>query len=168
MSTLEEIKRAIREMSSGHIDGMIFEAEVVKVSDETISVKEDGTELTEVRTCADTDGDRQNLRIYPKVGSTVVCLDLSGDKRTDIIVIQYSKIEKVTIHGGEHTSVNGDLLVEQLKNLTARVDALYDAFRSWTPAAQDGGSALKTTAMAKISGKQSEDYSRVEDKTIKH
>lgn len=169
MSTLDEIKRAIQQMAYAHgrADNMIFEAEVADVQDETISVRTEDMELTSVRTCATTDGNKQNLRIYPKVGSTVVCLDLGGDRR-DIIVLQYSEIDKVTIHKGEHTSLYGDLLVDQLNNLTKRVDAIYDMFSNWTPTPQDGGAALKTQATAKLTGKQSEDYSKVEDKTLMH
>lgn len=169
MSTLDEIKRAIREIAkeNGVANDMVFEAEVVSVQDETITIKAEDMEMSEVRTCATTDGNKQNLRIYPKVGSTVVCLDLGGDRR-DIIVLQYSEIDKVTVHKGEHTSLYGDLLVDQLNNLTKRVDAIYDMFSSWTPTPQDGGAALKTQATAKLTGKQSEDYSKVEDKTLMH
>lgn len=168
MSTLDEIKRAIREIAkeNGVANDMVFEAEVVSVQDETISVRTEDMELTSVRTCATTDGNKQNLRIYPKVGSTVVCMDLGGDRR-DIIVLQYSDIDKVTLHKGAHTSVYGDLLVEQLNNLTKRVDAIYDMFSGWTPTPQDGGAALKTQASSKLIY-QSEDYSKVEDKTLMH
>ena len=168
MTALEEIKELIRKIAqNGKSSDLVFEAEVVKVSDETITIRTEGMDISEVRTCSATDGNRQNLRIYPRIDSTVVCLDIGGDRR-DIIVLQYSDIEKISIHGGEHTSVNGDLLVEQLKNLTDRVDTLYDIFKSWTPVAQDGGSALKATATTKMAGKRREDYSRIEDETLKH
>lgn len=169
MSILEEIKRAIREIAkeNGEAKNMVFEAEVVSVQDETISVRSEEMELTEVRTCSVTDGNSRNLRIYPKVGSTVVCLDIGGDRR-DIIVLQYSEIDRISIHEGRHTSVNADLLVEQLKNLTGRVDALYQGIQQAVPTPQDGGSAILTTIKAKIAGKQSEDYSKVEDETLMH
>lgn len=170
MSTLGEIKKAIQNIAAtqGRADSMLFEAEVVSVSDETITVKADGMELTDVRTCASTDGDNQNFRIYPKVGSTVVCIDLSGSRRTDCLVLQYSLIDKVSIHEGKHTAIYGDLLVEQLKNLSGRVDALYEGIQQAVPTPQDGGAAILGTLKGKIAGKQSEDYSKVEDKTLIH
>ena len=64
--------------------------------------------------------------------------------------------------------MNADLLVEQLKNLTERVDALYQGIKQAVPTPQDGGSAILTTLKAKIAGKRSGDYSKVEDNTLKH
>lgn len=169
MSALSEIKDLIQQIAAnnGRADNMVFEAEVIEVEDETITIWAEDMELTRVRTCASSDGDTQNLRIYPVVGSTVVCLDIAGDRR-DIVVLQYSAIDHVTIHGGKHTTINGDLLVDQLQNLTDRVDALYEAFKNWSPVSQDGGSALKGLLTTALSKNKTEDYSKVEDKTIKH
>lgn len=169
MSALNDIKELIQKIAAnnGRADNMVFEAEVVSVEDETIVIWSEEMELTRVRTCAATDNNANNLRIYPKKGSSVVCLDIAGDRR-DIIVLQYSEIDKISLHKGEHTTVYGDLLVEQLKNLSGRVDALYNLFSSWTPVAQDGGSALKTLASSTLAGKQGEDYSKIEDNTLKH
>lgn len=169
MSTLGDIKQTIQEIAAqnGVAKKMVFDAEVVSVSDEFISIRAEGMEITEVRTCAVTDGNKNNIRIYPKVGSSVVCLDIGGDQR-DIIVLQYSEIDKISIHKGEHTTVYGDLLVEQLKNLTDRVDALYNVLGGWKVIPQDGGQALKTLVDSMLTGKKSEDYSKVEDKTLIH
>lgn len=169
MSTLGDIKQTIQEIAAqnGVAKKMVFDAEVVSVSDEFISIRTEDMEITEVRTCAVTDGNKNNIRIYPKVGSSVVCLDIGGDQR-DIIVLQYSEIDKISIHKGEHTTVYGDLLVEQLKNLTDRVDALYNVLSGWKVIPQDGGQALKTLVDSMLTGKKSEDYSKVEDKTLIH
>ena len=169
MSTLGDIKQIIQEIAAqnGVAKKMVFDAEVVSVSDEFISIRTEDMEITEVRTCAVTDGNKNNIRIYPKVGSSVVCLDIGGDQR-DIIVLQYSEIDKISIHKGEHTTIYGDLLVDQLKNLTDRVDALYNVLSGWKVIPQDGGQALKTLVDSMLTGKQSEDYSKVEDKTLIH
>lgn len=169
MSTLGDIKQTIQEIAAqnGVAKKMVFDAEVVSVSDEFISIRTEDMEITEVRTCAVTDGNKNNIRIYPKVGSSVVCLDIGGDQR-DIIVLQYSEIDKISIHKGEHTTIYGDLLVDQLKNLTDRVDALYEGIQQAVPTPQDGGAAILGTLKGKIAGKQSEDYSKVEDKTLIH
>lgn len=169
MSTLGDIKQTIQEIAAqnGVAKKMVFDAEVVSVSDEFISIRTEDMEITEVRTCAVTDGNKNNIRIYPKVGSSVVCLDIGGDQR-DIIVLQYSEIDKISIHKGEHTTIYGDLLVDQLKNLTDRVDALYNVLSGWKVIPQDGGQALKTLVDSMLTGKQSEDYSKVEDKTLIH
>ena len=60
------------------------------------------------------------------------------------------------------------MLKAELDKLTARVDALYDTFNSWTPVAQDGGSALKTQASAHLSGKPKEDWGGIQNDKIKH
>lgn len=169
MSTLNDIKESIQEMAgiNGKANNMVFDAEVKAVSDEYITIESDGMELTQVRTCATTNGNKQNFRIYPKVGSSVVCLDLAGDRR-DIIVIQYSEIDRVSIHEGKHTTANADELLKQLKNLTDRVDALYNAINYSAFGTADGGKVLQANMQAYLVGKQSEDYSKIEDKTLKH
>lgn len=171
MSRIEELRTAIQaiaEQSVGNTNDLVFEAEVAEVQDETITILTEGMRLTDVRTCAMTDGDDANLRIYPAVGSTVVCLDASAGARRDVVVLQYSAIRKITVNGGEQSVPNGTELKSQLEVMSQRIDALYDAIRNSPTGKQDGGELYKQSMVTSLADVKKERFDEIEDKTLLH
>lgn len=172
MSTLGEIKEALLSIASvqGKANDMIFEAVVDDLNEGTrgtIGVSVNGMHLSNVRLCATGDNAQGNMFIGPPLGSTVLCLDIAGDRR-DVVVIMFSKVDTVTFFEGKHTIANADVMVKQLQNLSKRVDALYNAINKGVPGSADGGAALQKSMQGFIAGKTSEDWKDCQDNRITH
>ena len=76
----------------------------------------------------------------------VMITDLSNSTKRDWAVVMVSEIDKIEINGGK----NGGLI--KIEDLVSRLNAIEDDINNlkttltgWTPVAQDGGAALKTT-----------------------
>lgn len=169
MSALSEIKEAIQSIAHQNKEqrSVWHVARVTEVTGDTCTVSCEGAEWSGARLCAVADSDN-DFRIVPKVGSMVVVADMSNGGMTDLAVVLFSQVERMEFQGGRHTAAYADVLKAELDKLTARVDALYDTFNSWTPVAQDGGSALKKQASAHLAGKPKEDWDGIQNDKIKH
>lgn len=172
MSVLDDIRRTILDISNQeHAQRSSYHVAVVRsVSDsgETCDVIIEGAEFTDVRMTAVADGDC-DMKVYPKVGSKVLVVDLSNGGMSDLAVTMYSQFEKLELGTAEHTIVNGDILKTELDKLSDRVDTIIRAIRNATPTPQDGGAGLKSTMVATLSTiTQKEDFSKIQDDKIKH
>ncbi len=171
MSTLSDIKEAIQGIANQdrgqRTNWHVGTVTRVDASGDTCSVRCEGAVWTGCRLCAVADS-ANDFHIVPRVGSMVVVADMSNGGMADLAVVLFSQVERMTFQDGKHTTANADVLKAELDKLTARVDALYDTFNSWTPVAQDGGSALKTQASAHLSGKPKEDWGDIQNDKIKH
>lgn len=142
-------------------------------------------ELFDVRLNTVLEAGNDLLTTYPKKGSKVLCI-LVDNQPTDAFVLSATDIEEVSGQIGEMKFTwtkdgflfnDGELggltitpeLKKQLDFNTARVDKIISAIQNGIVAAGDGGASLKSSMIATLSAIVSkEDYSKIEDKNIKH
>lgn len=153
MSKEQDIKEAIRAIA-GRGGGRLWLVGVVKsVEGESCTVDVGGLELTDVRLTAASDGADGKLLLTPKEGSAVLLADLSGGELRDLAVVGYTAVEsieatceQITLNGGENGGlVNIENLVSKLNTIEKDINSLKQAFSTWVPVPQDGGSSLKTS-----------------------
>lgn len=162
--TIQDIARQGDKKSS-----LYFTAKVqsVDASGETCEVSAFDAVWTDVRLTAVSGS--PDLKVFPSVGSFVLVSDLSGGSMTDLAVIMFSSFDRIELHGAEHTSANADVLRRELNKLTKRVDTIIQAINTATPTSGDGGAGLKSTMVATLQAiTEKEDFSGIEDETIKH
>jgi len=173
MDKYSEIKRKIRAIATGSApisgDATVFLAEVKSVAGAKCSVQLDELVLTDVRLTSVIGDDKKQIVIAPKVGSVVLVACLSSSLN-NLVVIQYSEVDNIIINGGANGGLtNTPELKKQLDKLTARVDGIIDAIKNAVPTPYDGGTNLQTTMKALLATiVDKEDFSAIEDTTIKH
>ena len=127
-------------------DSALVLAKVKQVDGQTCTVSIGDLQLNEVRLRAVVNDEESGILVTPKVGSMVMITDLSNSTKRDWAVVMVSEIDKIEINGGK----NGGLI--RIEDLVSRLNAIEDDINNlkttltgWTPVAQDGGAALKTT-----------------------
>lgn len=167
-STEENIRKAIEEISHRN-DAQrtpYHFATVVEVLGDTCTVEAYGAKWTSARLTA---AEGADFRVVPVVGSVVLVADLSNGQFSDLAVVMTSAVDRIELHGAKHTTANADVLREQLKILTDRVDTIYNALKNAEPGAQDGGAAYKAQIVSILESQTGkEDFSEIEDGTILH
>lgn len=127
MKQAKELVDALRAILGG--DAPVFPAvvtEVDKVMD-TCEIEFNGLELGGVRLVATINEDAKGCKLYPKVGSVVLCQRL-GDKG-ELLVIMYSEVEQV-LYKVDDTVLDikdGFLLKRQNETLKKLVEDTLDA-----------------------------------------
>lgn len=164
----EQIRKAIEEIS--HQDDSqhtpFHFATVVEVQGDTCTVEAHGAKWTGARLTSVQGAD---FRIIPAIGSTVLLADLSNGQFSGLAVLMYSAVERVELHGAEHTTAKADILRRQLEVMTERIDAIYEALQNSATGVQDGGATYKANIAARLSMQaEKEDFSDIEDDTILH
>tara|TARA_R110000765_G_scaffold179115_3_gene284935 strand:- start:63 stop:569 length:507 start_codon:yes stop_codon:yes gene_type:complete len=122
-------------------------------------------ELLEVQLIAE--NSVNGVLLTPKINSVVTVSFLDVD---NCFVSQYGELETVEIRGSE---LGGLIIAESLKKqldiVTSRIDTLYYAINNGTFLAQDGGAKLLTSMQTEIAKQtETEDYSDIENKNVKH
>jgi hypothetical protein len=171
MGKSREIRSLIRSIAgAGSGTSLFFPAQVTEADGETCRAKIGDLEISGIRCGSVADGNENNLKIKPAVGSTVLLADLSGGTMREMAVIAYSRIDALVFDGGSNGGmVKAPELQKQLKKLTGRVDGIMDAIKNAVPGANDGGTSLQATmkaALAKITDK--ENFSSIENEKIRH
>ncbi len=152
MDTYSEIAKALRQIVGRDGNSApVFTGEVKSVEGETCTVLIGELEVPDVLLTPADDGKEGKLIITPKEGSMVTVADLSGGELRHLSVVQWGEVEKITLtadsielNGGENGGlVNIQDLTDKLNNLEKDTNSLKQAFTSWVPVPQDGGSSLK-------------------------
>lgn len=152
MGKIQDIKEAIRTIAGkGNGGGLFLVGEVKSVDGESCTVDVAGLEIDEVRLAAVNDGADGKLLLTPKEGSMVLLADMSGGTLRDLAVVGFTNVEKIeatieqiTLNGGDNGGlVNIKDLTNKLNNLEKDINKLKQAFTTWVPVPQDGGSSLK-------------------------
>lgn len=125
--------------------------------------------IPDVRLRASEIVDDGEMLITPKVGTAVTIGSLSGDL-SQLVVLNVDHIESIVINGGKLGGlINIEQLTEKLNTIEDDINSLKNVMSSWTPVAQDGGAALKTSistwAGQALTKSKRGDY---EDETVKH
>lgn len=180
MSIYSDIAEKIKQMSGG-ITNVLFLAKVKEVKDDACTIMLEDLELTDVRLRSILNSEENKIVLTPKKDSTVLVADLSHGEMRELVVIQYSEVEKMEICIGKSTIEvsDGDITINGGKNkglvkieeLTQKLNELVDAFNKHTHSVTGNDSlgapitanAIITTSTAKTFNKS--DY---EDTNVTH
>lgn len=170
MEKSKEIQELIRDIAGGGKGMAYFVAQVKSVEAETCTVQIGNVTVSGVRLNASADGNERNILVKPKPDSIVVVLDLSGGNLRSTVVVSWSDIDTITIHGGENAGIVKVIeLTEKLNAIEKDINSLKDVFKNWSPVTYDGGASLKagsaTWFAQKITETKQED---IENNLIKH
>jgi len=99
MAYEREIRHNIERIANSN-NRSLFHAIVRSVNGDVCTIEYGNTILTDVRLTAISDVSDNAIVVIPKVGSAVVVADLSMGNMRDLVIIQYSTIESITINGG--------------------------------------------------------------------
>lgn len=152
MDTYAEIARAIKAMTGGNGGTTLFTAEVKSVEGETCTVLIGELEVPDVLLTPADEGADGKLVITPKVGSQVTVADLSGGELRQLAVVHWGEVEKISLtadsielNGGDNGGlVKIEALTDKINNIEKDINKLKQAFTTWVPVPQDGGSSLKS------------------------
>lgn len=152
MDTYAEIARAIKAMTGGNGGTALFTAEVKSVEGETCTVLIGELEVPDVLLTPADEGADGKLVITPKVGGQVTVADLSGGELRQLAVVHWGEVEKISLtadsielNGGDNGGlVKIEALTDKMNNIEKDINKLKQAFTTWVPVPQDGGSSLKS------------------------
>lgn len=152
MDTYAEIARAIKAMTGGNGGTALFTAEVKSVEGETCTVLIGELEVPDVLLTPADEGADGKLVITPKVGGQVTVADLSGGELRQLAVVHWGEVEKISLtadnielNGGDNGGlVKIEALTDKINNIEKDINNLKQAFTTWVPVPQDGGSSLKS------------------------
>ncbi|MBQ3804899.1 MAG: hypothetical protein II844_03705 [Prevotella sp.] len=163
MSEYKQLQQHIRDLAGPVGTMTIYQGIVTSVSGCTCEVQVGRMIVSDVRLRASETDDESEMLVVPKVGTAVTLGSLSGDL-AQMVVLQVDHVESITINGGR---LGGLINIEQL---TAKVNALVDAFNSHTHVVNTTGTATAQagTAQAVASPAQRLNKADYEDTTIKH
>ncbi len=172
------IRELLKALIKEEIVVINFEAKVISVDkdkDTCVVQAEDAPEIEGVKLRSIIGNITTKLIVYPKV-SSYVTVSVLHNMPNELYVSQVSEVdeiatncEQVTYNGGEHGGiVNWPDLKTQLDKTNEVVNAIVESLTTWVPIANDGGTALKTKAIAELAGKTTGVYTDLEDTKIKH
>lgn len=152
MDTYAEIARAIKAITGGNGGTALFTAEVKSVEGETCTVLVGELEVPDVLLTPADEGADGKLLITPKEGSQVMVADLSGGELRHLAVVHWGEVEKISLtadsielNGGDNGGlVKIEALTDKINNIEKDINKLKQAFTTWVPVPQDGGSSLKS------------------------
>jgi len=173
-------------------DHLIAMVTSVDLDEQTGIATHDGIEIN-FRLSACIDEDKQGVTLYPAVDSYVLLAPIEGNE-TDCYVAMYSKVDQVELKLADHSItiskdggikiqsnqieinsgknggvVNAKELEKQLKTLSQRVDAIYNAIQLALPMPNDGGANLKTTMLTALNAAPlPPDFSNIENPKFTH
>lgn len=169
MDKYRELGESLRNIGSGGRTITIYQGIVNSVDGNLCEVQIGNIAIPDVRLRASEADDDGEMLITPKVGTAVTIGSLSGDL-SQLVVLQVDHIETIVINGGKLGGlINIEQLTEKLNTIEDDINSLKNVMSTWTPVAQDGGAALKTSvstwAGQTLTKSQRGDY---EDETVKH
>lgn len=127
----------------------------------------DETEIPDVRLKAAIDNVKDGIVQIPKIDSTVLVARIGESSQRFVVAV--SEVEETLFNGGNNGGlINIQTLIEGLNKTNEVVNAIKDSLLNWTPVASDGGAALQLFANTQLSGKETGDFSSMEDIKVKH
>jgi len=165
MNPLSEIKESIQKMASKGGAGIVFNAKVKSVENNTTcTVELDGLAVSDVRLRAVVNGETSKILVTPKTGSYVLVADLPGDL-SQLAVVGYSEVEQIEIDTDKiiFNGGNNKGLI-QIEKLTQKLNELVTAFNTHTHSVDIPHAVTAVPS----SGAQSFDASFYEDENITH
>lgn len=173
---MRELRELIQHMINDSLVP-VTAASVISVNKQanTCVVKVTGTEeeYNDVRLLA-IEGESENPTVmYPKENSVVLIAPLFGSK-SEWAVILVTEVDEILLNGNEFGGlVKADVLKTELDKTNALVSAIKNTLLNWTPAAGDGGAALKLalfppSGVGGLHDKTVGDFSSIKNDKVKH
>ena len=168
MNEYSKLKELLKGVGGGK-DITIYQGIVNRIDGCLCEVQIGNISIPHVRLRASETDDDGEMLITPKVGTAVTIGSLSGDL-SQLVVLRVDHIESIVINGGKLGGlINIEQLTDKLNTIEDDINSLKNVMSSWTPVAQDGGAALKTSISTwsgqALTKSQRGDY---EDETVKH
>lgn len=167
MTPEQRLVRNLRE-AVGPTPITVYQGIVVSVEDITCTVRFGEMDVSGVRLRASMVDDDAQMLIVPRKDSAVIVGSLSGDL-SQLVVLSVDSVERIEINGGK---LGGLINIEEL---TAKINALVDAFNGHTHTIPNGAitcgtypSVAPVTVPAITSKAQKLDKKDYEDETVKH
>lgn len=154
MDRYRELAERLR-TATGGTQTLLTQGIVTKVDGTLCEVKVGGITVPGVRLRASETADDGEMLIVPKVGTAVTLGSLTGDL-SQLVVLHVDHVEGITVNGGKQ----GGLV--NVAELTARLNALVDAFNEHTHQGTHGPTG------APLKGAETFDRKDYEDTTIRH
>lgn len=169
MNDNEQIRKALKSITGKQAAACILRVTVKEVNKEEKTFT--GKSLSEEPDYEDIRCGMGSIVVYPARGCMALIVHVEN-RDTDSYLLDCEEIEEIIINDGKNGGLaNTPELSTQLGKLTARVDGIINAINNGVPAsgAADGGAGLQTsikTLLVQITDK--EDFSGIEDETVKH
>ena len=167
MTTTNELRRAFQQKYGEKPVTILGTIAAVDENSKTCNIDDDGFMMYGIRLQSVTNAAAGILKV-PKIGAQALAVKIEdGD---GFMLLDCAEYDKIIFNGGTNGGlINIESLVNKINAIENDLNSLKTVFKSWTPVAQDGGSALKTAAAdwadQTITKTKTKD---LEDKTITH
>ena len=152
MNNLSKIKESIQSIAGRNInDDCYVVGEVTDANGTTCSVKiNDTLTLSDVLCIAADDGDSDNIKIKPAIGSKVLMADLSGGTLRQMIVVAYTQIAELEMPKIESLIINGGNkgAIINIEDLTGKINEVIDVLNNLITSYNDHTHIVSTTGNA--------------------
>ena len=152
MNNLSKIKESIQSIAGRNInDDCYVVGEVIETNGTTCSVKiNDTLTLTDVLCVAADDGDSDNIKIKPAIGSKVLMADLSGGTLRQMAVVAYTQIAELEMPKIESLIINGGNkgAIINIEDLTGKINEVIDVLNNLITSYNDHTHIVSTTGNA--------------------
>lgn len=167
MTTTNELRRALQQKYGEKPVTILGTIAAVDENSKTCNIDDDGFMMYGIRLQSVTNAAAGILKV-PKIGAQALAVKIEdGD---GFMLLDCAEYSKIIFNGGNNGGlINIQSLVNKINAIENDLNSLKTVFKSWTPVAQDGGSALKTAAAdwadQTITKTKTKD---LEDKTVTH
>lgn len=167
MTTTNELRRALQQKYGEKPVTILGTIAAVDENSKTCNIDDDGFMMYGIRLQSVTNAAAGILKV-PKIGAQALAVKIEdGD---GFMLLDCAEYDKIIFNGGTNGGlINIESLVNKINAIENDLNSLKTVFKSWTPVAQDGGSALKTAAAdwadQTITKTKTKD---LEDKTVTH
>ncbi len=167
MTTTNELRRAFQQKYGEKPVTILGTIAAVDENSKTCNIDDDGFMMYGIRLQSVTNAAAGILKV-PKIGAQALAVKIEdGD---GFMLLDCAEYDKIIFNGGTNGGlINIQSLVNKINAIENDLNSLKTVFKSWTPVAQDGGSALKTAAAdwadQTITKTKTKD---LEDKTVTH
>ena len=167
MTTTNELRRAFQQKYGEKPVTILGTIAAVDENSKTCNIDDDGFMMYGIRLQSVTNAAAGILKV-PKIGAQALAVKIEdGD---GFMLLDCAEYDKIIFNGGNNGGlINIESLVDKINAIENDLNSLKTVFKSWTPVAQDGGSALKTAAAdwadQTITKTKTKD---LEDKTVTH
>lgn len=167
MTTTNELRRAFQQKYGEKPVTILGTIAAVDENSKTCNINDDGFIMYGIRLQSVTNAAAGILKV-PKIGAQALAVKIEdGD---GFMLLDCAEYDKIIFNGGTNGGlINIQSLVNKINAIENDLNSLKTVFKSWTPVAQDGGSALKTAAAdwadQTITKTKTKD---LEDKTVTH
>lgn len=164
MEQVTYIKQLLKAIANSGKKDLLFNAEVIDVKNNTCTIKEGNITYENVYLLAAMYNGSDTLLIQPETGSIVLVADTSEGERRNMVILGYTAIDEIIIHGGKNGGIPiGSKLAEWMNNVANDLATLQQLLLT-SPIAGNGAPA----AIQFVPKTQSITTNDIENTKVKH